>query len=315
MGKSRYEFNRKDFALKEVRRTARGILWIVAKWTIATLSLAALYYVVFSLFISTEEERRLTLENRLYEKVYPEMQQRHRLNAEVIKGLQERDRQIYEQIFHAEPPSIDPANSIDYHFDPDSVDSRNLVDYASVKAKALAGEAGRVEENFRRIFTALEGRGRPPMYAPIPELNYAQIGASVGYKLNPFIKVPTFHSGLDLIVGRGTPVQAAADGWVTGVTHSKKGFGNTVELSHGNGYVTRYSHLEEIRVGRGRWVRRGTVIGTVGLSGKSFAPHLHYEVLHEGRTEDPVNYLFASLSPSDYANLLYMAAHTEQSLD
>ena len=102
---------------------------------------------------------------------------------------------------------------------------------------------------------------------------------------------------------------------VKNVIRSRKGLGNVVEIDHGNGYVTRYAHLADVEVRKGRELKKGARIGYVGVSGNSFAPHLHYEVLRDTLVMDPVNHLFASVTPDDYVNMLIMAVSTGQSLD
>ena len=82
------------------------------------------------------------------------------------------------------------------------------------------------------------------MTAPLQSFSYAKTGASVGEKINPFYKVSVFHGGLDLISQQGEPVLAVADGTVKDVEHSSKGLGKVVTISHGDGYTTRYAHLE-----------------------------------------------------------------------
>ena len=106
-----------------------------------------------------------------------------------------------------------------------------------------------------------------------------------------------------------------ADGVVSDVIKSRKGLGNVVVVSHGGGYVTRYAHLADIEVKKGKRVKRGDKIGYVGVSGSSFAPHLHYEVIKDTLIMDPVNHLFASFTPEEYVNVMIMAATTGQSLD
>ncbi len=88
-----------------------------------------------------------------------------------------------------------------------------------------------------------------------------------------------------------------------------------MEIDHGNGYVTRYAHLADVGVGKGRVLKKGARIGYVGVSGNSFAPHLHYEVLRDTLVMDPVNYLFASVTPEEYVNMLVMSVVTGQSMD
>ena len=137
----------------------------------------------------------------------------------------------------------------------------------------------------------------------------------MGQKLNPLYKVMSQHNGVDLIVGQGTPVLAAGDGVVTDVSKSGKGLGNVVEITHDGGYVTRYAHLQDIVVRKGERVKTGKKIACVGISGNSFAPHLHYEIYRDGELMDPVNFFFASFTPEEYTKAAYMSATTGQSMD
>jgi murein DD-endopeptidase MepM/ murein hydrolase activator NlpD len=147
-------------------------------------------------------------------------------------------------------------------------------------------------------------------------MSYSRTGASIGNKINPLMKVEVFHSGIDLVARQGETVYAAADGVVSNVVRSSAGLGNIVEIDHGNGYVSRYALLgDNIPVSRGMRIKAGRKIGYVGISRGSFAPHLHYEILYKGEALDPVNFLFASISPDEYANMLFMSVSTGQSLD
>jgi len=307
----------KDLRLRRVTRSVRDVALSCLKWLVATVSLAALYYMVSSFFISTEEERRLIRENRTYGKLYPELLEKERLVADVVQDLQFRDNAIYEQIFNAPAPPVDAGSSAMFVFASDSVNDRDIVRYAERKAASLKDVVGRVNENFSRLF-AMAASGRsviPPMKIPVEGLQYAQVGASSGQKLNPFYKVAAHHDGIDLMAGQGTPVLASGDGTVSDVRRSRKGLGNIVEIRHQGGYRTVYAHLEDIVVRKGETVRAGRKLGNVGISGNSFAPHLHYEVWRDSVVMDPVNFFFASLSPEEYMNVAYMAATTGQSMD
>lgn len=314
--KNQYIFD-KDFNLKKVTHSVSGVLLTCTKWIIATVSLAVFYYVLFSLFINTDEEKRLKRENKMYARLYPEMVQKERLISDVVNDLQLRDNAIYEQIFHTKAPSVDPQNSTMFIFAGDSIQEKNIVEYTEKKALALDDIISLVDSNFRFIFSDVgdSATPRPPMSVPLYGLKYAQIGASIGQKLNPFYKVPARHNGVDLIVGQGTPVLAAADGVVSDVRKSGKGLGNIVEITHDGGYMTIYAHLEDIIVRKGEYVKVGKKLADVGMSGNSFAPHLHYEVHKEGRVLDPVNFFFSSFSPEEYMKVAYMAATTGQSMD
>lgn len=306
----------KDFNLLKVTRSLSGILWTCAKWVIATASLAAFYYLIFSLVINTDEEKRLKQENRLYEKLYPEMEQKEKLISDVVKDLQARDNAIYKQIFKSQAPSVDPQNSALFFFATDSTEDKDIVEYAERRSLALLDMTSGIDSNFKAVFSdAASSRPLPPMLVPVPDLKFAQVGASVGKKMDPFYKVLTMHTGIDLIAGQGTPVIATADGVVLDVKRSGKGPGNTVEIGHDGGYRTLYAHLQDIVVRKGERVKAGRKIANVGMSGNSFAPHLHYEVHRDSLVLDPVNFFFASFSPEDYMKAAYMAATTGQSLD
>lgn len=306
----------KDFNLLKVTRSLSCILWTCAKWVIATASLAAFYYLIFSLVINTDEEKRLKQENRLYEKLYPEMEQKEKLISDVVKDLQARDNAIYKQIFKSQAPSVDPQNSALFFFATDSTEDKDIVEYAERRSLALLDMTSRIDSNFKAVFSdAASSRTLPPMLVPVPDLKFAQVGASVGKKMDPFYKVLTMHTGIDLIAGQGTPVIATADGVVLDVKRSGKGPGNVVEIGHDGGYRTLYAHLQDIVVRKGERVKAGRKIANVGMSGNSFAPHLHYEVHRDSLVLDPVNFFFASFSPEDYMKAAYMAATTGQSLD
>ena len=153
------------------------------------------------------------------------------------------------------------------------------------------------------------------MTNPLKKFSFAQTGASTGDKVNPFYKVKIRHNGLDMIAPSGEPVYASDKGVVSEVVKSRKGLGNVVTIDHGNGYRTRYAHLADIEVRKGRIVKKGTRIGYVGVSGNSFAPHLHYEVLKDTLIMDPVSHFFASVGPEEYVNMLIMSSTTGQSMD
>jgi hypothetical protein len=294
-----------------------AVLRRILVFFVATASMAVLYYLIFALFFSTEEQQRLRDENRMYEKEYPELQRKEELVSDVIEGLRLKDDRIYEEIFSMSAPDLDPISSVDFLNGMDSIPDTDIVVYAERKLDKAVASAGAVEANFARIMKAVTDSGfvMPPMTNPLENFSFAQTGASVGEKINPFYKVPIMHNGLDMIAPSGAPVYAAADGVVKNVIRSRKGLGNVVEIDHGNGYVTRYAHLADVEVRKGRELKKGARIGYVGVSGNSFAPHLHYEVLRDTLVMDPVNHLFASVTPDDYVNMLIMAVSTGQSLD
>ncbi len=314
---SQYIFDKDDIKFLKKRTS----VWAVVRWIlmffVATVSMAVLYYVIFALFFSTDEERRLRDENRAYVREFPALEAKENLISDVVDGLRIKDDRIYEEIFHASAPNVDPLTTVDFLAGVDSIPDSDIVIYAEKKIDKAAGAAGRVEDNFARIMKVVQDSGfvMPPMTNPIGNFSFAQTGASTGDRINPFYKVSVRHNGLDMIAPAGEAVYAAADGTVMDVIRSRKGLGNVVEIDHGNGYVTRYAHLADIEVRKGRKLKKGDRIGYVGVSGNSFAPHLHYEVIRDTLVMDPVNYLFASVTPEEYVNMLVMSVVTGQSMD
>lgn len=313
---SQYIFDR-DFRFRKDRTSVWTIVRKILLFFLTTLSLAILYYVIFALVFSTDEERSLIQENRMYEKVFPEMNVKEELLSDVVDGLVIRDDMIYEEIFHTSAPDMDPGSSLDFLMGIDSAGDDDIVKHSASRLKIMERTVGAVEDNFRDIFrlVASEDMVMPPMSNPMNGFSFAQTGASVGDRINPFYKVQIRHDGLDMIAPAGEPVYASADGKVSNIIRSRKGLGNVVVIEHDGGYVTRYAHLADIEVRKGRKIRKGDRIGYVGVSGNSFAPHLHYEVLRDTLVLDPVNFMFASVTPEDYVNMLILSASTGQSMD
>lgn len=314
---SKYIFDKNDIRFRKNKISVWAVLRKVLVFFVASVSMAVLYYLIFSLFFSTDEEKRLKQENRIYAQEYPQLEEKEKMLSDVVDGLKVRDDMIYEEIFHASAPDVNPLNSIDFLSGYDSIMDEDIVLYSASKLELASASADRVEANFRKIAEVLgqEGYSLPPMTNPLENYSFAQTGASVGSRINPFYKVEMQHGGLDMIAPSGEPVHAVADGTVKNVIHSRKGLGNVVEIDHGNGYITRYAHLADIEVRKGRKVTKGTRIGYVGVSGNSFAPHLHYEVIKDTVVMDPVNYMFASVTPEEYVNMLVMSVTTGQSMD
>jgi murein DD-endopeptidase MepM/ murein hydrolase activator NlpD len=122
------------------------------------------------------------------------------------------------------------------------------------------------------------------------------------------------HYGLDFSIKIGTPIYATADGKAVVVKTSFGGFGKHIYLDHGNGYRTVYAHLDKFNVKRGQKVKRGELIAYSGNSGRSTAPHLHYEVHKSGKKVNPINFFFNDLTPSQYEEVIKIASVENQAL-
>lgn len=297
------------------RRVGKSLLYALI-YMLLTLTLTVLAYLAFILLFRTDTERRLRREIRMYERLYPDLERREQLLGDAIANLQYKDNEIYGMIFDSRSPGVDPMSDPLALTAVDTLPDTRLVGYTRQKADSLLRRCRTVDAAFERIFAALSDSAAvlPPMTLPVEDITYPQIGAGAGRKMQPFYKAYVHHEGLDLLVARGTPVYASADGTVESAVHNRM-TGNTVRIRHAGGYETVYAHLESMSVRAGQSVRIGQRIGSVGMSGKAFAPHLHYEVRKDGQDRDPVSYFFASVTPAEYANMLYMSANTIQSMD
>ena len=310
-------FDAENFRFGKVPRKVGKTLLLALAYMLLTFTLAVLVYLAFSLVFRTDTERRLRQEIRMYERLYPDLKEREQLLGDAIANLQYKDNEIYSLVFHSSgAPMLDPMEEASPFVGVDTIPEIRLLRYTRNKADSLLQRGKAVDATFERIFRALSDSAtvHPPMILPIKDITYPQVGASTGRKMNPFYKAYVYHEGLDLIVARGTPVLASADGTVVSAS-SNKSTGNTVRIAHSGGYETVYAHLESMSVRAGQRVRAGARVGAVGMSGQAFAPHLHYEVRKDGAAMDPVGFFFASVSPAEYVNMLYMSANTLQSMD
>lgn len=317
MAKKIYIFDRSGvIARKATLSVWKGLLGVFRIFLIS-VSLFVVLYLVLSMVISTDTEKRLRRENRMYEKIFPTLQPKADMLGDVITGLQIKDGRIYNEVFHNEAPNIDPVSTLSFLFGADSIPDARIVSYSKSKLGLMCREAAEIGSAFEEIYRTLgkAGGSLPPMTIPTVGVSYPQIGASVGMRLNPLYKADVPHRGLDIIVPQGSPVFAPSDGMVVSVVRSSKGEGNSVEIEHAGGYTTRYLHLTEVLVSRGESVKRGKKIATVGMSGNSFAPHLHYEVLRDTVRLDPVHFFFGSVKPEEYMGMIFMSANAGQSMD
>ena len=313
----KYIYDDRQVKFRRSTRTFRSVIMNVIKYFFVSIALAAVYYALFSLVFSTDTERRLRQENRMYSKIYPEMERKDRLLSDVVTGLQMRDDEIYKAVFHTEAPNVERLSSVDFLAGGDTLRDADIVALTSEKLDLLEECVTRVERNFGAVLDrcAVDGFIMPPMRSPLKGFNYTQTGATTGQKINPFYKVNVEHHGLDMIAHSGTEVYSSGPGVVSSVTRSRRGSGNVVEITHAGGYITRYAHLDDILVRKGARVDEETVIGHVGTSGMTMAPHLHYEVEKDGKILDPVNYFFGDVDPYSYADILIMSVTTGQSMD
>ena len=154
-----------------------------------------------------------------------------------------------------------------------------------------------------------------PAIQPVANTDLRRMASGYGYRIHPIYNVRKRHWGTDFSAPTGTPIYATGDGLVIENNNSRSGYGKHIIIDHGYGYQTLYAHMSKVDVRRGQRVKRGDVIGYIGSSGRSTAPHLHYEVIKDGRKINPINYFFNDLSPEEYEKMLELSSHSNQSFD
>lgn len=314
-------FDRDNLDFEENRSKFSDYLKKGLSWFFGCSFLALLYYIVFSLVFSNEQEKKLIRESRAIEENLEYMEKQMEILEGVIDNLQVKDKEIYQNLFHSDPPYFN-LGSVDYTEFMNESDTLVLSSLAKLTSRKISSLESRVEA-FDKLLTdvlqitadSLSHLRSIPSIIPIEDFTLPKTGATVGKKMHPFYKTITQHTGLDLVTSTGTKVMATADGVVSSVVKSPKGKGNQVFIDHGNGYVTTYSHLTNIVVKKGQKVKQGTTVGRVGTSGTVFAPHLHYEVIFNDEFMNPIDYFFVDLNPLEYREMMMIAVNTGQSLD
>lgn len=154
-----------------------------------------------------------------------------------------------------------------------------------------------------------------PTIRPVLTKKKLNVLSGFGMRIHPIFKIPKMHAGIDFTAPSGTPIQATGDGKIDRIERKRTGYGHNVVINHGYGYKTLYAHMSKINVKVGQKVKKGQVIGLVGSTGTSTAPHCHYEVLYKGKKVNPIHYCMDGLNPEEYKELVEAAANSNQSFD
>jgi murein DD-endopeptidase MepM/ murein hydrolase activator NlpD len=154
-----------------------------------------------------------------------------------------------------------------------------------------------------------------PAIQPVSIKELTRFGSAFGIRFHPILKEIRMHEGIDLTCPKGTKVFATADGIVLESGYSPGGLGIRVFIDHGYGYRTTYGHLDKVTFKKGDKVKRGDVIGFVGNTGLSLAPHLHYEICVNGRKVNPVNYYTNDLTAEEYDKMIDLLSNADPGFD
>ena len=323
MLKHKYKFHADQLIFVKVRATLREKILLIIKYFLAILIVGFISYLVFPLFIDTPEVRKLKRENGELVQNFDIINKRLDQLKAVIEDLQKRDENIYRIIFEAEPisPYIREAGSggVDRYEYLVNQENKQLIARTQKKLDFLTHKAYVQSRSFDEITVLAKRKDELvkgiPAIMPISNKDLTRVASSFGMRIHPFYKVLKMHTGMDFTAPTGTEVYATGDGVVSKIQYAQRGYGYHLVIDHGFGYQTLYAHLSKILVRPGQKVKRGTVIGLVGNTGTSVAPHLHYEVRRNDQPVNPINYYFNDLTPEEYDKLIKIASQPTQSFD
>jgi murein DD-endopeptidase MepM/ murein hydrolase activator NlpD len=323
MPNSRYKFNPESLSFDKIRLGLGAILLRGLAYFVGSLLIALAYYVIFAAFFDSPKEKALLREidqlTLQYDIIHREMNNLEK----VIDQLQETDDNLYRTIFEAEPiPATlreGGIGGINRYKELEGFENSKIVIETTKKLDQLRKQIYVQSKSFDNLI-ALAMRKEEmlrsiPAIMPISNKDLTRTASGFGLRIHPIYKIIKFHAGMDFTAPSGTEVYVTGDGTVASVISSKRGLGNHIIINHGFGYTSVYAHLDRFNVRAGQKVRRGDVIGFVGSTGLSLAPHLHYEIKLNGTNVDPVNYYFNDLSPEEYERMIEIASKTGQSFD
>lgn len=284
------------------------------------IGLGIFFYIFFGTPAPPTEEN-LRAQNTALREHYQKLDKQVSETMKVVEEIQKRGNNFYKIILQLDSGASE-GNNVDLamlSYQPvlnNYNDSRllmsiseklDVIEQQLVIQSKTYDEIKNISGNFKDKITHI------PAVLPIHSSDYT-VSSGYGPRIDPILEVTKFHEGLDFAAPMGTKVYATADGQVS-FSGDKEGYGNCIDIDHGNSYTTRYGHLAKRLVESGKQVKRGELIGLVGSTGKSTGPHLHYEVRLNDEPQNPVNYYFLDITPTQYDELIRYAASAGHVMD
>ena len=319
-----YRYNAQTCQYERVKITLGSIVWYFLGVTATASFIMVGLLLLHDLIVTTANERKLRKENRAMREHHAVLSAQLNELQPVLASLQHKDHVLHTRFFGTPPmqnPQPDGRASKEALLLADANSFRKQISSMKATSDKLIAKSSMTNHHFGRALMLSKGSRAGidawPTLQPVELLPADRLISGFGLRVNPFHKGLYDHVGVDIAMPRGTAVMATASGNVKVLKRSdlQAGYGNYIEIDHGNGMVTRYAHLEDIHVRFGSKVRKGEVVATVGTSGGSVAPHLHYEILRDGVNVDPIHYMVEGLSSEEHHYLTLISHQQNQSLD
>jgi murein DD-endopeptidase MepM/ murein hydrolase activator NlpD len=310
----------KQIVTKNSTKIAYALLFLVASTLFGFLSF---FILNMTSFFETPKSKLQARELEIMKLNYNLLNRKIALMEEGLSAIEERDNTIYRVYFNSAPISNEVRRAglvgKNSYKDLEDFNSSDLMLSSSKKVdeimKALAIQSVSLDEITKLAKQKALLLKSIPAIQPIKNEELKHMASGFGYRSDPFTKIRKFHNGMDFSAKSGTPIYATGDGIVEKADGTVSGFGNHIEINHGYGYMTLYAHLSKYKVRAGQKVKRGDIIGYVGSTGRSEAPHLHYEVRKNGKVVNPLNFYYGSISAKEYVLITKLANQENQSLD
>ncbi len=323
MGKIKYKFNPESLNYYRVESSFRQKALKALAYFFAILVNATIGYLLYSFAFDTPKEKGL--KRQISEmNLHIELFNKQLDNIEsMLSDMQERDDSIYRTIFEAPPVnhSVREAGfgGTNRYKDLEKLQNAEMVVKTAKRLDVLSRKVVVQSKSYDELLEMAVNKEKMlksiPSIQPISNKNLERTASGWGYRIHPIYKIKKFHQGIDFTASTGTEIYVTGDGVIEKIESSKRGYGNSIVVNHGYGLKTLYAHMERFNVKKGQKVKRGEVIGFVGSTGLSTAPHLHYEVLHNNERVNPINYFFNDLTAEEYDLMIELSMRPGQTFD